>query len=185
MRHHPRSSACANLVVLLLDHRLSSLAPHRTPLASSCDTVSIPFVNRSPLTRTRTLYDAITSRRAWGCGTDRYTWMDATLRELSQLVKEVNPAARRPHTRIAFSALVRDRKGVASLRELGVVANGQTVGSATPQSDCVPAIADLRNPGWFQHPCCTHAHNQHLPHSPTSFSQSPCLLTLPCTSSMA
>ena len=41
-----------------------------------------------------------------------YTWPDATLRELCELVKEVNPAARRAQAKVSF-ALVYPRDAAA------------------------------------------------------------------------
>ncbi|PRW60917.1 Histone deacetylase complex subunit SAP18 isoform B [Chlorella sorokiniana] len=50
-----------------------------------------------------------------------YTWMDATLRELSDLVKEVQPAARRPMARISFAFIYPDRRGKNVMRQVGAV----------------------------------------------------------------
>lgn len=40
-----------------------------------------------------------------------YTWMDATLRELTDLVKEVQTAARNPRARLQFALVYPDRQG--------------------------------------------------------------------------
>lgn len=50
-----------------------------------------------------------------------YTWMDATLRELTDLVKEVQPAARRVTARLEFALVYPDRKGRNVMRQVGVV----------------------------------------------------------------
>ncbi|KAL0276173.1 UNVERIFIED_CONTAM: hypothetical protein PYX00_003796 [Menopon gallinae] len=55
-----------------------------------------------------------------------YTWMDATLRELTSLVKEVNPDARRKGTFFDFS-LVTPNVHTAGyrMREIGTTCSGQ------------------------------------------------------------
>ncbi|KAK9875099.1 hypothetical protein WA026_005894 [Henosepilachna vigintioctopunctata] len=54
-----------------------------------------------------------------------YTWKDATLHELTQLVKEVNPEARRKGTKFSFSFVYPDaRAPVYRLREIGVTTTG-------------------------------------------------------------
>eukprot|EP00887_Chlorella_sp_A99_P006996 scaffold2.g6996.t1 len=50
-----------------------------------------------------------------------YTWMDATLRELCDLVKEVHPAARRPHAWLSFAFVYPDRRGRNVMRQVGQV----------------------------------------------------------------
>ncbi|EFN53580.1 hypothetical protein CHLNCDRAFT_136773 [Chlorella variabilis] len=50
-----------------------------------------------------------------------YTWMDATLRELCDLVKEVQPAARRPMARLSFAFVYPDRRGKNVMRQVGLV----------------------------------------------------------------
>ena len=40
-----------------------------------------------------------------------YTWPDATLRELTDLVKEVQPAARRSTARLDFALVYPDKRG--------------------------------------------------------------------------
>ena len=48
-----------------------------------------------------------------------YTWPDATLRELTDLVKEVQPAARRTTARLEFALIYPDKKGRNVLRVVG------------------------------------------------------------------
>ncbi|CAI0470552.1 unnamed protein product [Linum tenue] len=48
-----------------------------------------------------------------------YTWMDATLRELTDLVKEVAPAARRRDALLSFAFAYPDRNGRFVVREVG------------------------------------------------------------------
>ena len=47
-----------------------------------------------------------------------YTWADASLRELTTLVQEVQPAARRPSARIEFAFVYPDRKGRNVMRQV-------------------------------------------------------------------
>uniref|UniRef100_A0A061R694 Histone deacetylase complex subunit SAP18 n=1 Tax=Tetraselmis sp. GSL018 TaxID=582737 RepID=A0A061R694_9CHLO len=54
-----------------------------------------------------------------------YTWMDATLRELTDLVKEVQPPARKPHARLSFSFVYPDRRGRNVMRQVGMVISGK------------------------------------------------------------
>ncbi|GMH44642.1 hypothetical protein BSKO_12594 [Bryopsis sp. KO-2023] len=48
-----------------------------------------------------------------------YTWKDATLRELTDLIKEVQPEARKPTTRLSFALVYPDKKGRNVLRQVG------------------------------------------------------------------
>ncbi|GAQ83399.1 histone deacetylase complex subunit SAP18 [Klebsormidium nitens] len=48
-----------------------------------------------------------------------YTWKDANLRELTDLVKEVVPSARRRDARLSFAFVYPDRRGKNVLREVG------------------------------------------------------------------
>lgn len=48
-----------------------------------------------------------------------YTWMDATLDELTGLIKGVKSAARKPNTRISFAFVYPDKTGKNVLREVG------------------------------------------------------------------
>lgn len=49
-----------------------------------------------------------------------YTWRDATLRELTDLVKEVAPAARRRDAKLSFAFVYPDRRGRNVVRQVGV-----------------------------------------------------------------
>ncbi|KAK6935305.1 Sin3 associated polypeptide p18, partial [Dillenia turbinata] len=49
-----------------------------------------------------------------------YTWKDATLRELTDLVKEVSPAARRRDAKLSFAFVYPDRNGKFVFRQAGV-----------------------------------------------------------------
>lgn len=66
-----------------------------------------------------------------------YTWMDATLRELSDLVKDVQPAARARNARISFAFVYPDRKGRNVMRQVG------TVHSARPHEDDHKSLRQL------------------------------------------
>ncbi len=48
-----------------------------------------------------------------------YTWLDATLRELGELVKEVQPRARTPSARLSFAFVYPDRRGLNVMRQVG------------------------------------------------------------------
>lgn len=48
-----------------------------------------------------------------------YTWPDASLRELTDLVKEVQPAARRTTARLEFALIYPDKKGRNVMRVIG------------------------------------------------------------------
>ncbi|CAM8876870.1 unnamed protein product [Rhodiola kirilowii] len=48
-----------------------------------------------------------------------YTWKDATLRELTDLVKEVAPAARRRDAKLSFAFVYPDKRGRFVVREVG------------------------------------------------------------------
>ncbi|KDD74001.1 Sin3 associated polypeptide p18 [Helicosporidium sp. ATCC 50920] len=50
-----------------------------------------------------------------------YTWQDATLRELCDLVKEVHPGAQRVSARLSFALVYPDRQGENVMREIGQV----------------------------------------------------------------
>ncbi|XP_055702522.1 histone deacetylase complex subunit SAP18 [Phlebotomus papatasi] len=52
-----------------------------------------------------------------------YTWQDATLRELTTLVRDVNPETRRKGTYFDF-ALVYPERGQYRMREIGVTCSG-------------------------------------------------------------
>ncbi|KAI0982262.1 hypothetical protein GJ496_000694 [Pomphorhynchus laevis] len=54
-----------------------------------------------------------------------YTWMDATLRELTNLIKEVNEEARRKGAIFNFSVVYPDnRSPIYRMREIGQTVNG-------------------------------------------------------------
>lgn len=52
-----------------------------------------------------------------------YTWMDATLRELADLVKEIQPDAKQKNARLAFALVYPDRRGKNVMRQVGIVHN--------------------------------------------------------------
>lgn len=47
-----------------------------------------------------------------------YTWHDATLRELTDLIKSAQPAARRATARLEFALVYPDRKGRNVMRQV-------------------------------------------------------------------
>ncbi|KAJ8633568.1 hypothetical protein MRB53_026904 [Persea americana] len=49
-----------------------------------------------------------------------YTWKDATLRELTDLVKEVAPAARRRDAKLSFAFVYPDKHGRFVVRQVGM-----------------------------------------------------------------
>ncbi|CAK8672369.1 histone deacetylase complex subunit SAP18-like [Clavelina lepadiformis] len=61
-----------------------------------------------------------------------YTWMDASLKELTSLVKEVRPDARKKGTVFKFAVVFQDRTGRFRMREVG-----QTVGGSKGPNDTV------------------------------------------------
>lgn len=67
-----------------------------------------------------------------------YTWQDATLRELCDLVQEVNDAARRPSARLSFAFIYPDRTGRNVMRQVGVVH------SSRPGPDDKAALRQLK-----------------------------------------
>ncbi|KAH7426678.1 hypothetical protein KP509_10G012200, partial [Ceratopteris richardii] len=59
-----------------------------------------------------------------------YTWRDATLRELTDLVKEVAPAARRKEAKLSFAFVYPHRRGRNVIRNVGMTfASGGRRGS--------------------------------------------------------
>lgn len=50
-----------------------------------------------------------------------YTWPDATLRELTELIKSAQPAARRQNVRLEFALVYPDARGRNTMRPVGVV----------------------------------------------------------------
>ena len=47
-----------------------------------------------------------------------YTWPDANLRELTDLIKEVQVEARKPSTKLSFAFVYPDRKGRNVMRQV-------------------------------------------------------------------
>ncbi|ONK79894.1 uncharacterized protein A4U43_C01F11490 [Asparagus officinalis] len=67
-----------------------------------------------------------------------YTWKDATLRELTDLVKEVATAARRRNARLSFAFVYPDKKGRFVFRQVGTThsyANGRDDGKTLEALD--------------------------------------------------
>ncbi|XWS38443.1 hypothetical protein CRYUN_Cryun19dG0132100 [Craigia yunnanensis] len=67
-----------------------------------------------------------------------YTWKDANLRELTDLVKEVAPEARRRNAKLSFAFVYPDKRGRFGLRQVGMTnsyGNGRLDGNK--------ALADL------------------------------------------
>lgn len=55
-----------------------------------------------------------------------YTWQDATLREITELVRDVNPETRRKGTYFDFAFVYPDNRGATyRMREIGVTCSGQ------------------------------------------------------------
>ncbi|CAK5082062.1 unnamed protein product [Meloidogyne enterolobii] len=55
-----------------------------------------------------------------------YTWLDCTLKELTSLIKDVNPDARRRGTEFNFAIVAPDRYSARyALREVGITISGQ------------------------------------------------------------
>ena len=50
-----------------------------------------------------------------------HTWMNATLRELSDLIKEVNSSARGRNSQLSLAVVYPDRRGVMVLKEVGII----------------------------------------------------------------
>merc|ERR1711965_670449 len=50
-----------------------------------------------------------------------YTWPDATLREITTLIKEVNDAARRRDAKLSYALVYPDRRGEPVVRQIGRV----------------------------------------------------------------
>ncbi|XVF52780.1 hypothetical protein PTKIN_Ptkin05aG0046300 [Pterospermum kingtungense] len=68
-----------------------------------------------------------------------YTWKDANLRELTDLVKEVAPEARRRNAKLSFAFVYPDKRGRFVLRQVGMTnsyGNGRRL-------DDTKALADL------------------------------------------
>lgn len=55
-----------------------------------------------------------------------YTWLDASLKELTQLIRDVNPDTRKKGTYFDFALVFPDnRPGAYRMREIGVTCSGQ------------------------------------------------------------
>lgn len=67
-----------------------------------------------------------------------YTWPDASLRELTDLVKEVQPAARRSTARLDFALVYPDKRGRNVMR----VVRGLPSPLGTPGATCCCSCAD-------------------------------------------
>lgn len=48
-----------------------------------------------------------------------YTWLDAHLRELTEILQEVYPSARNHHARLSFAFVYPDRRGRNVMRQVG------------------------------------------------------------------
>lgn len=55
-----------------------------------------------------------------------YTWADATLRELADLIREAKPHCRRPRCEFSFAIVYPDRQGKCVLKEVGRIRSGDT-----------------------------------------------------------
>ncbi|PON37385.1 Sin3 associated polypeptide p [Parasponia andersonii] len=67
-----------------------------------------------------------------------YTWKDATLREITDLVKEVAPAARRRNAKLSFAFVYPDKRGRFLVREVG-----RTFSYGNGRLDDSKALAEL------------------------------------------
>ncbi|KAI3944371.1 hypothetical protein MKW98_006532 [Papaver atlanticum] len=70
-----------------------------------------------------------------------YTWKDATLRELTDLVKEVAPEARRRDAKLSFAFVYPDKNGRFVVRQVGTT-HSQGMGNPRRQDDH-KALSDL------------------------------------------
>ncbi|KAK7292553.1 hypothetical protein RJT34_15404 [Clitoria ternatea] len=68
-----------------------------------------------------------------------YTWKDATLRELTDLVKEVAPAARRRNAKLSFAFVYPDKHGRFKVLEVGT-----TLSYGNGRLDDGKCLAELR-----------------------------------------
>ncbi|CAG9464227.1 unnamed protein product [Pedinophyceae sp. YPF-701] len=48
-----------------------------------------------------------------------YTWMDASLREITELIQMVHPAANKPHATLSFATVYPDKKGINVFHPIG------------------------------------------------------------------
>jgi histone deacetylase complex subunit SAP18 len=65
-----------------------------------------------------------------------YTWRDATLKELSDLVRQVVPEARNTGVRLDFSLVYTDKSGRARSRRCGSISPSASSIKAMPLSHC-------------------------------------------------
>eukprot|EP00245_Coleochaete_scutata_P009818 TRINITY_DN3327_c0_g1_i1.p1 TRINITY_DN3327_c0_g1~~TRINITY_DN3327_c0_g1_i1.p1 ORF type:complete len:160 (-),score=20.20 TRINITY_DN3327_c0_g1_i1:36-470(-) len=63
-----------------------------------------------------------------------YTWPDATLREITELVKEVQPSARRRDAHLSFAFVYPDRRGRNVMRVVGKTTSGNPRGTDDSKS---------------------------------------------------
>mmetsp|Transcript_30244 Transcript_30244/g.55250 ORF Transcript_30244/g.55250 Transcript_30244/m.55250 type:complete len:156 (+) Transcript_30244:305-772(+) len=67
-----------------------------------------------------------------------YTWMDANLRELSELVKEIQPAARERNAKMSFSFVYPNKNGDNIMMQMG------TVHSSRRSDDDLKTLSSLK-----------------------------------------
>ncbi|XP_048435918.1 histone deacetylase complex subunit SAP18-like [Pyrus x bretschneideri] len=74
-----------------------------------------------------------------------YTWKDATLRELTDLVKEIAPEARRRNARLSFAFVYPDKRGRFVVKQVGMTnshGNGRQVDESKALNDLSFQIGD-------------------------------------------
>ena len=64
---------------------------------------------------------AVRGQEPAGAEVHVHTWMDATLREVSDMIKQVNPLARDRNSQLSLAAVYPDRRGVMVLKEFGII----------------------------------------------------------------
>jgi len=84
-------------------------------------TQTCPFLLRvfTKVGSRRGVYDYARGRELPSEEVQIYTWRDATLRELADLVRQVRPEARRRGARLQFALVYPDRRGVCVMRHIG------------------------------------------------------------------
>lgn len=75
-----------------------------------------------------------------------YTWQDATLRELCDLVKEVHPGAQRVSARLSFALVYPDRQGENVMREVRSTEREGWGDARSPCADACDSAAGLFSP---------------------------------------
>merc|ERR1712138_13252 len=81
-----------------------------------------------------------------------YTWPDATLRELTTLIKEVNDASRRRDARISFALVYPDKRGEPVVRQIGrVMSSKRTDDDAKALRDHGFQVGDFLDVAVFVH----------------------------------